>query len=301
LLRKPLLRKFPQRNLTLNQNQNLSQNSREDRVDRKSNQNFNTKSTTSWSSVSSWYDEYLKDENNYQHKVILPNLLRLLNIQNNDIKLLDVGCGQGFFMEKILLHHDVQIHGIDLSSGLLKIAEEKFVDNKKVILKQTSASNMSHIKDNTFDRIYSVLALQNMDDLDKVMSEIQRVIKKDGRCVFVINHPTFRVPKESDWYFNRILNKQGRITYTYMSDKKYVIDMNPGLKAMGQRTEETVSFHHPLQFYSKVFSKHGFAISKIEEWISHKKSEEGLKKRVEDDARKEIPLFMCFELIVVAK
>jgi predicted TPR repeat methyltransferase len=78
--------------------------------------------TTSWSGVTQWYDDYLKDEDNYQHKVILPNLLRLLNIKEGEI-LLDLGCGQGFFIEKIFDKYSrIDIHGIDLSSKLLKKA-----------------------------------------------------------------------------------------------------------------------------------------------------------------------------------
>lgn len=257
--------------------------------------------TTSWSGVSEWYDDYLKDEDNYQHKVILPNLLRLLNTKEKD-HILDLGCGQGFFIEKVLnTNSNIIIEGVDLGEKLLKIAQEKFSQNKNVHLVHADAANLSHLKDKSIDKVYSVLALQNMNDIDAVMKELSRVLKKDARCLFVINHPSFRVPKESDWKFDTTKQKQGRIVFNYMSDKKYVIDMNPGRKAMGEKTEETISFHHPLQFFSKIFNKHGFAISRIEEWISHKKSEEGGRQKAEDDARKEIPMFMCLELVVIAK
>lgn len=257
--------------------------------------------TTSWSGVTQWYDDYLKDEDNYQHKVILPNILRLLNLKDNE-RLLDLGCGQGFFIEEILAEHPhVQIDGIDLAEKLLQIATDKFSQNKNIKLVHTDAANLSYLKDKSIDKVYSVLALQNMNDVDAVMKEIGRVLKNNGRCLFVINHPSFRIPKESDWKFDATLHKQGRMVFNYMSDKKYVIDMNPGRKAMGEKTEETISFHHPLQFFSKIFNKHNFAISRIEEWISHKKSEEGGRQKAEDDARKEIPMFMCLELVMIAK
>lgn len=260
--------------------------------------NLSQNKTTSWSGVTKWYDDYLKDEDNYQHKVILPNILRLLNIKEGEV-LLDLGCGQGFFMEKIFdKYSNTKIYGIDLSSKLLEIAESKFFKNKNAFLKQTDAINLSHIKNTSIDKVYSVLALQNMSDLDAVIKEVKRVLKKTGRCIFVINHPSFRIPKESDWKFDNNINKQGRVVFNYMTDKKYIIDLNPGLKAMGQKTEETISFHHPLQFFSKIFNKNDMAISRIEEWISHKKSSEGSgRQKAEDDARKEIPMFMCLEIV----
>lgn len=235
----------------------------------------------------------------------MPNLLRLLNLKEVDkkINILDLGCGQGFFIEKILAIHkeNINFFGVDISSRLLKIAEDKFSQNENVQLDKTDAVDLSHLKDKSMDKIYCVLALQNMSDVNTVIKEVKRVLKDKGQCLFVINHPSFRIPKESDWRYDTFIQKQGRITYTYMSDKKYVIDMNPGKTAQGERGEETISFHHPLQYFSKIFNKQGLAISRIEEWISHKKSEKGARQKAEDEARKEIPLFMCLELINVAK
>ncbi len=254
---------------------------------------------TSWGEVASWYDEYLQDENTYQAKVIAPNLMRLLSIKDMpvDARILELGCGQGYFLNMVIDAagpKKIQLEGIDVSKELLTIAEKDL--GRIVTLTHTEAAKLGHIKNESIDLGYSVLALQNMSNLDEVIAEVKRVLSTDGRFVAVINHPSFRVPKQSDWYFSRDRNAQGRVVYTYMSDKKFVIDMHPGLSAAGKKTEETFSFHHPLQFYAKTFAKHGLCISRIEEWISHKISEEGPKKRMEDESRKEIPMFMCFEI-----
>ena len=39
---------------------------------------------TSWNSVASWYDELLKGDDSYQAKVVLPNLLRFLNLKKDE-------------------------------------------------------------------------------------------------------------------------------------------------------------------------------------------------------------------------
>ena len=57
----------------------------------------------------------------------------------------------------------------------------------------------------------------------------------------------------------------------------------------------TYSFHRSIQDYSKALAGAGFAITKIEEWISHRVSEKGPRKTEEDRVRKEFPLFMCIE------
>lgn len=69
--------------------------------------------------------------------------------------------------------------------------------------------------------------------------------------------------------------------------------MNPGQVKEGKMPEKTVSFHRPLQSYFKFLQKSGFAVSRLEEWNSHRKSELGKRSKAEDTARKEIPLFLA--------
>ena len=69
--------------------------------------------------------------------------------------------------------------------------------------------------------------------------------------------------------------------------------MHPGQT----KRNTTISFHRPIQAYSKSLANAGFAISRIEEWMSHRESERGPRKSAEDHARREIPLFMCLECI----
>lgn len=242
----------------------------------------------------------MTDDDTYQAKVIAPNLLRILNPESfaKNTHILDLACGQGYFLHHVIeatpKHADIHIQGIDISQELLDIARKDL--GNQVVLNQSDASHLACIADASIDVMYCVLALQNMSDMNVVVGEIKRVLKKDGRFVCVLNHPAFRIPKQSDWYIDQTRQAQGRVVYTYMSDKKFAIDMHPGKTAMGVKKEETFSFHHPLQYYVKIFAKHGLAITKLEEWISHKTSEEGPKKRMEDEARKEIPMFMCLEL-----
>jgi hypothetical protein len=79
-----------------------------------------------------------------------------------------------------------------------------------------------------------------------------------------------------------------------MSDSKIEIDMTPGEKVAGKK-KFTVSFHRPLQVFFKHLNKSGLAVTRLEEWISHKKSQNGPRGAEEDRMRKEIPMFLCIE------
>lgn len=268
---------------------------------------------TSWGKESEWYDKMLSAEDSYQNKVILPNLLRILDIKKGE-RALDLGCGQGFFAREVAIQ-GANVSAIDISPELIKIAEDKQQKNSKdqknnVAYAVASADETFPFEDNYFEKIFCVLSLQNMKDAETFFSESARVLKKDGKIVLVLNHPAFRVPKGkgggSEWGFEETKDKYGgnqyRKVYEYMSEKKVEIDMHPGenQKEKGDMEKSknrslTYSFHRPLQLYFKYFAKNNFAVIRLEEWISHKESEKGPRKQAEDKARKEIPLFMMIE------
>lgn len=252
---------------------------------------------TSWNKVASWYDELLKNDESYQAKVILPNLLRVLDLKKGE-QVYDLACGQGYFAN-VFAHVGANVVASDLSKNLIETAKKNSKPaspsqgGEKIAFYISPAHRAQFLKDGSIDTIVVVLAIQNIENVGEVFAECKRVLKKDGRMVLVLNHPAFRVPQGSDWYFEN--GVQSRIISQYLSPSKIYIDMTPGEKNPKKKIK-TVSFHRSLQDYVKLFSKSGFAITRLEEWISHKQSGTGPRQAAEDKARKEIPMFMCLEV-----
>lgn len=251
---------------------------------------------TSWGGVAEWYNKHLESgDDTYHAKIIFPNVLRLLGDITGK-KILDMACGQGIFSEK-LRDSGALVTGVDLGKQLIKIAEEKSLSIKqkgthRVTYHVSSTEDMFMLKDNSFDIVVCILALQNIENLQKTIKEASRVLEKNGRLLFVLNHPSFRNPRHTFWGYNETDDTQYRRIDEYMSESHVKIDMTPGST---HDKKFTVSFHRPLQVYMKTLFKEGFVISRLEEWVSHKESEHGPKKRAEDKSRKEIPMFMCIE------
>lgn len=242
---------------------------------------------TSWGNVAEWYDKHLQDENTYHAQVVLPNLLRVVDLQPNEA-LLELGCGQGFFLEKFS-RISKKLTGVDLGKSLIEQAQKKGIEAEFIF---ASADDENILKGKTFDVITIILALQNMKNLPAVMKNVKRLLKPNGRVCIVLNHPSFRIPQKTSWGMDKENKIQYRRVDAYLSEFEAKIDMTPGKK---NKKEFTQSYHRPLQVYMKAFAKEGFAITKIEEWISHRKSE-GAWAKAENTARKEIPLFMCLVL-----
>lgn len=231
----------------------------------------------------------MKNDDSYQAKVILPNLLRFLDLKKDE-QIYDLACGQGYFAN-VFAYLGAKVVASDLSKKLIETAKKD--SKEKVLFYITPAHRAQFLKDNTIDTIVIVLAIQNIENVNEVLVECKRILKKDGRIVLVLNHPAFRIPQASDWHFENGI--QSRIVSKYLSESKISIDMTPGEKNPKKKIS-TITFHRSLQYYMKLFSKNGLAITRLEEWISHKQSGLGPRQNAEDKSRKEIPMFMCLEI-----
>lgn len=246
------------------------------------------KPSTSWGKVSHWYDSHLENEGTYHATVVLPGSLRLLGLKKGET-LLDIACGQGFF-SRAFAEAGAHVDGVDISPELIAIAKSKTSDPEA--FRAANAENLSFIPQGTYDVATMMLAIQNIKDLDRALSEASRVLKLGGRFLIVMNHPAFRIPHASSWGHDEKGKVQYRRLDRYLSEATSFIDMNPGRKE-GEKQVETVSYHRPLQVYVKALLKHGFHIEKLEEWISDKVSEPGPRQHAENAARKEFPLFLA--------
>lgn len=247
---------------------------------------------TSWGDVADWYNEHLEgDTDTYHHKVVLPNLMRVLSLKGGE-RVLDLACGQGFFT-RAMAAGGAHVTGADIAPELIKKARAN--SPKDIVYHVAPAEDLSFAAAHEYDIVVCVLALQNIEHLRTVYQEVQRVLRPGGRFVMVLNHPAFRVPQHSSWQFDEMGNVQYRRVDGYLIPKRVEIKMHPGQA----HSPVTVSFHRSLQDFFKALTGAGFAVTKLEEWISHRTSEKGPRQKAEDTARKEIPLFLMLEAVPV--
>ena len=259
----------------------------------KSRQNelsLKAKNDTSWNAVAAWYDDLLESgDGTYQKDLILPNVLRLLDIKRGE-KVLDLGCGQGFFSREFF-KAGADVFGVDLSPKLIALAKEH--SPKEIRFAVSTADKLSVFSGPSFDAVVCISVIQNIERVQAVFAETVRVLKSGGRFLVVMNHPAFRITKRSSWGFDEKNKIQYRRIDEYISESGADIAMKPG----SDSTVFTTSFHHPLQFYFKALHKAGFLVRRLEEWNSGKTSEPGPRADAENKARKEFPLFLVIEAV----
>lgn len=241
---------------------------------------------TSWQKSAQWYDGIVGDLGSYYHQhIILPGVLRLLNLQNSS-SLLDVGCGQGVLAGRI--PKEVGYVGLDAARALLAKAKDRHKGRSFLYADSTKPLPLPASK--VFTHATIILALQNMAEPDKVLHNIKPHLASGATLVIVLNHPCFRIPRQSSWGFDEAAKLQYRRLNCYMSPLNIPIFTNPGQSG----SETTVSFHHPISAYFTFLQNAGFVVQGLEEWCSDKMSE-GKVARWENRARKEFPLFMAIK------
>lgn len=244
---------------------------------------------TSWGRSSKWYGKIVGDKGHYYHQhVVLPWVIKTLELKTNS-KLVDLGCGQGVMSRAI--RQDVEYLGIDISGSLIKQAvdQNKSTKHKFVI---GDISTKLEVPNNYFTHATIILALQNIKAVDKVLAQASKMLMPGGILIMIINHPCFRIPRQSGWDVDPTNKLQKRWITKYMSSMEIPISMHPSRNS----SITTWSFHEPLALYSKSLLQAGFMIELIDELTSDKESV-GNQAKMENRSRSEIPLFMAIKAV----
>lgn len=247
---------------------------------------FSHQKNTSWKPVAPWYSQLVGKKGHYFHEhVVIPGVLKLLRLKENG-KLLDLACGEGVLGRSISPH--VSYLGIDSAANLIKEAVSKDKNGKHTYLTSDITKPLP-IKLNAYTHLTIILALQNVQDAEAVMQNAKRHLVSGGKLVMVLNHPCFRIPRQSSWEIDEKNKLQYRRINRYLSPLEVPVTMSPSQK---EHSPITWSFHQPLSYYSDILFKNNFVIERLEEWASDRESE-GYYAKMENRARAEIPLFLA--------
>lgn len=131
----------------------------------------------------SWSKRLEKGENiahDYLEKPAMYSKLPDLDGQS----VLCIGCGSGEECYEFLKRGASRVLGIDVAEGLISIAQTKYPDVEFKVM------DMEQMEFNeTFDFIYSSLALHYVEDWVPVLDKIYKHLSNQGSFVFSTHHP----------------------------------------------------------------------------------------------------------------
>lgn len=182
------------------------------------------------------------------HKFVKQKSVNLIPIPLQS-KCLDLCCGTGDIADMLAQKNNVEnVLGLDFSTKMLEIANHK-KHSKKITFQEGDCTNIPFQND-TFDICTMAFGLRNIKDYQKSITEIYRILKKDG---YFLHLDIFKGNKFINWIFDKTASLLAFIFSKNPNSYKYLIDSKN-------------DFFSPDELITEV-EKLGFCCTKKRTWL----------------------------------
>lgn len=169
-------------------------------------------------------------------------------------RVLDLGCGYGWFSRWAVENGAASVLALDVS--------EKMLERAAVINADARIDYLHHDLENPdlpvwqFTLAYSSLALHYISDLGGLLRNVHQALRDGGKLVFSIEHPIYMASLQPDW----IVDAEGR--------KSWPVDH---YQVEGQRTtnwlsDGVIKQHRTLGTLINLLIDSGFRLDRLIEW-----------------------------------
>lgn len=180
--------------------------------------------------------------------------LRALLPDLRGIKVLDLGCGFGWFCRWAREQGAAGVLGIDVSDNML--ARARTATNDAAIVYTRADMEELELPADTFGLVYSSLVFHYIEALERLFVQVHRALTPDGDFVFSVEHPVFTAPRIPAWSVDSA------------GEKTWPIDsyLNEGQRSRDWLARGVIKQHRTLATYINLLLGAGFTIRQVEEW-----------------------------------
>jgi demethylmenaquinone methyltransferase/2-methoxy-6-polyprenyl-1,4-benzoquinol methylase len=143
--------------------------------------------------------------------------------------ILDVATGTGdFAFEALEKLKPKKIIGVDISQGMLNIADEKILKRGKSDVFEVKLGDSEKLlfDDNSFDAVTVAYGVRNFENIEKGITDMLRVLKPNGKAVILeFSKPkAFPIKQLYNFYFNYVTPTVGKVfskdasAYSYLPE-----------------------------------------------------------------------------------
>ncbi|HEX3953050.1 MAG TPA: class I SAM-dependent methyltransferase [Stellaceae bacterium] len=184
--------------------------------------------------------------------------LRALLPDMAGLRVLDLGCGYGWFCRWAREAGAAQVFGIDVSEKMLeRAAADTAADtNDAAITYARRDMEALDLPPASFDVAYSSLALHYIADLSGLMTQVHRSLAAGGTLVFSAEHPIFTAPAEPKWSEDAA----GRSIWPL---NRY---LEEGPRSTDWLATGVIKQHRTIGTYINTLLAAGFSLTHVEEW-----------------------------------
>lgn len=169
-------------------------------------------------------------------------------------RVVDLGCGFGWFSRWAAGQGAASVLGIDLSENMLAQAKAETADSR--IVYQRADLETLPLPAAGFDFAYSALAFHYVEDFPRLVRTIQQSLVPGSKLVFSIEHPIFMAPTNPGW-----MDGPGGTPVWQLN--RYSAE---GRRVTNWFADNVVKYHRKLATTLNNLIAAGFTIEHLEEW-----------------------------------
>lgn len=203
--------------------------------------------------------------------------LRALLPDPAGLRVVDLGCGFGWFCRWARENGAARVLGLDVSEKMLERARAASRD--EAITYARADLEQLDLPASSLDLAYSSLALHYIQDLRRLVATVHRALVPGGRFVFSTEHPIYMAPRHPGWR----MDAEGRRSWPIDS---YLIE---GPRVTNWLAEGVVKHHRTIGTTLTTLIRQGFTILHVEEWSP---SDEQVAARPELAEERDRPMFL---------
>ena len=129
-------------------------------------------------------------------------LQSLLKPHIKNAKILDLGCGDAFYLKSLLKKGMKNYTGIDTSKLMIDKAKITYKNKKNIELIAGDMTDDKISQDNYYNCVLSIYSLMRISDIDKIFKIVNNKIRKNG--IFIIMTNTYVIKNNANNFIVKI-------------------------------------------------------------------------------------------------
>ena len=179
--------------------------------------------------------------------------LRALLPDVRGLRVLDLGCGFGWFCRWARDQGAARVHGIDVSENMLARAR---ADGTDAITYERADLETDALPKASFELAFSSLALHYVVDLAGLVDRVHRALLPGSGFVFSVEHPIYMAPSQPSFQHDA----HGRAFWP--------VDgyLNEGPRTTDWLTRGVVKQYRTIATHVNLLVGRGFTLQRLDEW-----------------------------------
>jgi SAM-dependent methyltransferase len=202
--------------------------------------------------------------------------LRAMLPDMRGLRVVDLGCGFGWFCRWAREQGAARVLGLDISDKMLARAQSAPMPG--IAYEKADLERLS-LAEGHFDLAYSSLAFHYVEDIAGLFATVHRALVPGGHFVFSIEHPIYMAPSRPGWS----IGPDGKKTWPL---DQYFME---GPRVTDWLARGVVKYHRALATTLNLLLRIGFTLRHVEEFCP---TAEQIASRPELEEELERPMFV---------